>query len=437
MTLRPAARLGRVTARRATRARRLAATGAVWIALVSTTAPASAQSSGEKGVSISVYGTIVANAGRSSSQLAVPDIPLWALTGALTPPPVAGETLPSVNADDGSFEMTARQTRLGARISRGGQAGEWTAAGQIEIDFLGARPAAPQGAVFNQPRLRLAFAMLSHESGWRIVAGQDWVPFAPLNPLSFSHFAIPLAASGGNPWSRLPQFRVERTFASDSSSDGLSVLVQGAVLSPVGAGDSPAAGTLADSPSLAGARSGQPFYQARLAVTGRSGGASPALGVSGHYGRERPDSGALPSWGVALDGTWLASSRISVSGELWHGANLDTFQAGIAQGLARRGGSFHVIRATGGWLQATATLPHGWRVSGGFAEDDPRDTDLTTAASRSRNGVAWAAAMYELHPGATLAAQYTRFSTTYLGVRGVSTDAARGHHLNVALALAF
>src|SRR5690606_7956307 len=116
-------------------------------------------------VSVNVYGTILTSAGHSTSQFAVPDIPLWALTGTLTPAPLAGETPPPLDAADrGAFEMTARQTRLGARIARTAQAGGWTASGQIEVDFLGARPATTQGAVFNQPRLRLAVATLSHES---------------------------------------------------------------------------------------------------------------------------------------------------------------------------------------------------------------------------------------------------------------------------------
>jgi hypothetical protein len=394
---------------------------------------AGAQQASPPAVTVTFYGTIVANAGASSAQFAVPDIPLWALVGPLTPPPIGGQPPGvAVDAESGSFELTARQSRFGARVAVPAGKTRWTAGGQVEVDFLGARPAAGQGTVFNQLRLRIAIMTLRHESGWSLGAGQDWVLFAPVNPASLAHFAIPLAASGGNPWMRLPQVRVERAVVTGDTT----VLVQGALLRPVGGGDLPLAGTLADSPSLAGERSGQPFYQARLAVSRRpqAGG---TIGVSAHYGREDAETNTVSSWGVALDGTWRVHPRLTASGELWTGANLDTFQAGIAQGLALRDGRFHAIDARGGWLQLAATLPHDWTVSGGFAQDDPSDDDLTAAVTRARNRVLFLGTTYKPHPNVTIALQHNYFDTVYRSGPGAATREANGHHLNLAFAFAF
>src|SRR5262249_24727854 len=154
--------------------------------------------------------------------------------------------------------------------------------------------ASGQGTVFNQPRIRLAYLTLEHPSGLKLVAGQDWMIFAPLNPTSFAHFAIPQAASAGNPWMRLPQVRVDKTF---KYSEGTSLLVQGGVLRPASGVDTPAAGSLADLPSLAGERSGHPFYQARIAITTPLvASKSLTLGVSGHYGRIDTGPNTVDSW---------------------------------------------------------------------------------------------------------------------------------------------
>ena len=339
---------------------------------------------------ITVYGSVVANTSAATTQLFIPDIPLWAMAGTarLQPPPIGGQPVPeALDASEvGDFHMTARQTRLGVRIAFSPGGSSWTPSAQVEVDFFGARPNAGHGNVFNQPRLRLALITLRHTSGWSIVAGQDWAIFAPLSPASFSHFAVPLGAGGGNPWMRLPQLRAERTVAL---GDTTRLLVQAGVLRPLGGGDAPAAGSLADLPSLSGERSGQPFYESRVAVMGARHGRPQAIGASVHYGRERVEPDTLNTWGIALDMNAVLHPNATLSGELWTGSNLDTFQAGIIQGVSIAGSRIVPVDARGGWVQLALMPAPLWTIHAGAGVDAPDTEGLSAAVTRTRNLVLW------------------------------------------------
>lgn len=381
------------------------------------------------------YGSIVANASVADAAVFGSDIPWWAVQGAQTllPPSIGSQQPQSLVASDvNNFEATARQSRLGVRIDVPRGQGRWTPAGQLEIDFLGARPAAGQGTVFNQPRLRIAMVSLRHASGWTFGAGQDWVVFAPANPTSFAHFAIPEAAGGGNPWARLPQFRVEKR---PSGSRGL--LLQAALLRPQGGGEATSAGSLVDAVAQSGERSGQPFYQARLAYAGTAHGRPQSLGVSVHYGREKAEPETLTTWGVAVDGAVALGSRVSLTGEVWQGENLDTFQAGILQGVTQLSGAFKSVAALGGWLQGSVAASKTLTLNAGLGVDDPDDDALTVLVPRARNQVAWANLMLKAHQAVTVAFEYNRFDTTFRTSPTGPERKGTGNYGNVAVVLTF
>jgi hypothetical protein len=381
---------------------------------------------------ITVYGSVVANTTAATTQLFIPDIPLWAMsdTARLQPPPVGGQAVPGgFDASEvGDFHMTARQTRIGMRMAFAPGDSAWTPSAQVEIDFFGARPNAGHGSAFNQPRMRLALVSLGHRSGWTVVAGQDWAIFAPLNPASFSHFAVPLGAAAGNPWMRLPQLRVEGYFGVGTTSQ---LLVQAGLLRPLGGGDAPAAGSLADLPSLSGERSGQPFYEGRAALIDTRHGRPQAIGVSLHYGRERVEPETLSTWGAALDVQWPIHSKATLSGELWAGSNLDTFQAGIIQGVSIAGPHIEPVDARGGWMQLALIPAPAWTLHAGAGVDDPDTDGLSAAVARTRNRVLWANAFYRLHPQVTVALQYNHFHTQY------RTGTGTGHYGNLGIVFSF
>src|SRR5206468_4925671 len=87
--------------------------------------------------------------------------------------------------------------------------------GQFEFDMLGGKAAFGNGMNMDLFRLRLAFGRLDWEK-FSLEAGQDWSVFAPLNPTSLAEFAIPSMSASGNPWIRLPQFRLEAHSPSSS-----------------------------------------------------------------------------------------------------------------------------------------------------------------------------------------------------------------------------
>jgi len=404
---------------------------ASWLAAPSATAQTPAGDDPSRPV-ITLYGTVVASTSAATTQLFIPDVPVWALAAGtrLQPPPIGGQAVPGglEASEAGDIHMTARQTRLGLRVQFGAGSSAWTPSAQVELDFFGARPNAGHGAVFNQPRLRLALVTLRHTSGWSIVAGQDWAIFAPLNPASFSHFAVPLGAASGNPWMRLPQLRAERSVAVGPS---MRLLVQAGLLRPLGGGDATAAGSLADLPSLSGERSGQPFYEGRVALTGTRHGRAQALGASGHYGREAVEPETVSTWGAAVDLQLVLHPKATLSGEAWTGSNLDTFQAGVIQGVSIAGSRIAAVDARGGWIQLALTPAPLWTLHAGAGIDDPDTDGLSAAITRTRNRIVWGNAMYRLHPQVTAALQYTHFDTQY------RTGAGQGHFGSLAIVFAF
>jgi hypothetical protein len=386
---------------------------------------------------VTIYGTIVANGAFSDAQLFISDIPVWAVQGdaRLAPPAIGSQQPGSLLAGDATvFEATARQSRFGLRVEVPAGRSRWTPTGQAEIDFFGARPASGHGSVFNQPRIRLALISLAHASGWTLVAGQDWAIFAPANPTSFAHYAVPMAASGGNPWMRLPQFRLQKTSRMGGSK---TLLLQLAALRPTSGGDSPTAGSLADPVALSGERSGVPFVQGRAAFNGVSSGRPNAIGVSAHYGREKAEPQTLATWGVAVDASVGLGSKAAITGEWWKGENLDTFQAGVNQGITQQVGTFRSIEATGGWAQVSLFPTSSVTLNGGYGLDDPDDAALTPLVTRAKNQVAWANLMVKPHANVTFAFEYNRFDTTFRTSASSPERKGTGNHANVAVVLTF
>lgn len=385
-----------------------------------------------------LYGFVLANTAFADSQLFIQDIPLWAQPDAqrLALQPITGQS-PGVTERAGDIEttlFTARQTRLGFRASFP-RAGGWTPSSVVEIDFFGARPVAGQGSTFNQPRIRLGYVSLEHTSGLRLVAGQDWVIFAPVNPTSWAHVSIPQAAAAGNPWMRLPQIRVERTFRFEENG---SFQIQSGILRAVSGGDAPAAGSLLDLPSLSGERAVHPIYQTRFALSAPALGKTLTLGLSGTYGRENTGLNLIDSWGTAIDYSFPLHAKVGLKGELFIGSNLDTFQAGIFQSAALAGRRFRKIDTGGGWIELGITATDRWSFNIGYGQDDPENRDLNLGM-RAKNQLWWTNIFYKLHPNVIVALEYNYFNTRHLRPRfdPSGTRVGTANWVNLAFAYTF
>jgi hypothetical protein len=338
----------------------------------------------------------------------------------------------------GHLGMTARQSRLGIRVT-GATVGSARVTAVVEGDFFGGYPAVGIGDNMGVFRLRLANARLDWAKG-SLVAGQDWMIFAPVNPLSLSSAGIPLFAAGGNLWSRLPQVRGEWKTKR--------VLLQGGILAPQ-TGDFNSAFFYQPG---SGALSETPFVQGRAALTLANFAESKkvaAIGVSGHWGQSRvltPVDRTLDSNGVALDFVLPFGSMLTVQGEAFTGTNLGGFQGGVFQGLVMDGAVAgpggtpvldgpRALDTAGGWVQVLVALTPTVTVHGGFGTDDPDDADFFTVTRRESRLENTAISFgFQHKPSAHIAwgIEYRTLDTTYL----IAGDKDAGH-VNAAFTFTF
>jgi len=336
-----------------------------------TPAPAAtAGSAAPESFKVTPYGIVFFNGFGNSGATNNADVPLWATGGP------------------GSVSASGRQSRLGLRVT-GVTAAGGKLSGVVESDFFGGFPAIGIGDNMGVVRLRLANARIDWQQTTLLV-GQDWMVFAPGNPVSLACAGIPLEAASGNPWARLPQIRLERRFGATT--------LQGAVLAP-STGDFTSAFLYQPA---AGALSEQPFLQARVSLASkkwRKTGKPAWLGISGHHGKAKilGTAGAadrdLESAAGAVDWSLPIVSRVSLAGEAFLGQNLAGFQAGVFQGvnpdfavtsplgLALDGP--RSIGTRGLWTQLSVTAkPEQLTFYGTHGIDDPDDADLVSIAKR-------------------------------------------------------
>jgi len=405
------------------------------------------------------YGTLLLNISTAGTAQVGQDVPLWPLPGSSNVTFPDGTTKRAGLVHDTIF--TARQSILGLQVTSAKPLEGWTTSGLVEIDFFGARPIdpglQPQDRVLNQPRLRRAYLQMD-KGTWRIVAGQDKMIISPLDPISLSHVAIPLGASAGDLWAWLPQLRVEnrRKFGATTT------LFQAGILRP-SFGDNRlndqagVTGNAIDNFSGYGERSGQPFYQARVAISHPINGRNATVGAGGHYGRERVGANhEIDSWAFALDATLPISSRFIFRGEGYVGSNLVPFDGGIIQGV---GFVAPVVNASGailtpakinkigdggGWVEGIVplTLDNKNVFYAGAGTDDPRDRNLLPGSGRSKNSFVWASYFRKLGPDVTAAVEWSFWdfrtrSFTTAGALGPRSTSGRGNVLNIALAYQF
>lgn len=380
-------------------------------------------------VRLTPYGTIFFNAFTNTGAVNNLDVPLFA----------------AASGQSGS-SASLRQTRLGMRIE-GARAGNARLGAVVEADFFGGIPGVGIGENFGVVRLRLANVKLDWERT-SLVVGQDWMPFAPLNPTSLAAAAIPQMAAAGNNWARIPQLRVDRKL-------GRNVTWQGAILAPQ-TGDSAATAGFFLQPN-AGAASHSPFVQSRIAFadtnlfgTKRAG----SLAASVHYGRASALVGTsslrreVDSWGVAADWNLPFSKIVALTGEAFIGQALGGFQSGVfqtinadfarVQGVASTADGIRAVRTRGGWMQLAVT-PQGptgkLGLYGTVGIDDPDDHFLTSVAARDwrlRNLAFAGEVIYKFTPQLQFGVEFRQFETLYR-----ITRARTARHLNLGLAYSF
>jgi hypothetical protein len=297
-------------------------------------------------VTFTPYGFVLVNAFASDTPFVSRLYP-----GQVLPCPATGTGTTTGCNFGGSFNISARQSRIGLNIGFDDTAG-WTGAklaGRLEVDFQGgyAGTTFTANTVFNPSttfynalvRLRLAYMTASWgtESRFLILAGQDYGLVAPLFATSVAWQADPIFWMAGNLWTRAPQFRLAYDFTPKSGfSFGIAAAaLNGADNTVVAVATDPTTSPGATTDFGAANRSRLPAFEGRAYIGARSGGEKVfELGFSGHTNTRRYVS---PGDGNTFDVNENALAAdlelnipfVSLKGEAWRGFAIDDTYAGI------------------------------------------------------------------------------------------------------------
>jgi hypothetical protein len=336
---------------------------------------------------ITPYGVMVLDGWYNTGVVTNADVPLTAATPAV--------------GDEDSIGATARQSRFGVKTASPGVAAALHAKsveGTFEIDFYGGYYPTNNNSWLYQllPRLRLFNVAVSFDK-IKIVAGQDWMVFAPVNPDSIHHMEIPALSNTGNLWARVPQLSVHAMLGAITASAG--------VLAPVDSTPTGTAAIAALRDAGAADKSLVPSLQGRIAYAAKTPDVTVTAGVSGHLGREKVagdpmmmiDAHQVVSWGAAGELVMQIGKMITVKGEAFVGANLDPFFSGAS--IAGPAGMQDPTPVRGYWAQVAAK-PGNLGVFLSVGSDNPEapDAGRLPANAISRNFAVNAAATWTFAP---------------------------------------
>jgi len=340
------------------------------------------------------------------------------------------------NASPGAFGGSLRQSQIRLQAFGPDIAGARTSA-DVNFDFAGGFPDAPNGAWMGLVRMRTAVVRLDW-ANTSIVAGQDRLFFAPLAPTSLTTLATPALSYAGDLWAWTPQVRIEhRVVLSDTSS----LSFQGGILDSV-SGDMPP--DQFDRYPSWGEQSGQPAYAARVSWSHRMFGLDFTVGVGGFYGRQEWGfSRNVDGWAGTTDLTLPLGKRVELTGEFYRGRAVAGLGGGIGQSVLLNGPfnnpgtTFRALDSMGGWAQLKFKVKSNFEINGAFGSDNPFAGEL-----RQYNA-------HTIYPGS-----YTRnlspllnfiyqirsdilFSTEYRYIRSTKLDAGSDSANQINLSLGY
>ena len=279
-------------------------------------------------------------------------------------------TAPRPLASSGTFGGSLRQSQIGLEAFGPTIAGARTSA-DVQFDFAGGFPDAPNGVSFGLMRLRTGIVRFDWENT-SVIAGQDSLFIAPLSPTSIATLAIPGFAYSGNLWSWAPQLRVEHRFALSENS---SLLLQAGLLDSL-TGDFPVSEYYRY--PTAGENSGQPAYATRLAWTQAVHGQNIILGAGGYYGRQSLGYGrTVDGWAGTMDLTLPLGNHFEFTGQFYRGRATGGLGGGIGQSvlwnesLLDPATDVYGLDSIGGWAQLKYKATSKLQFNGAFGQDNP------------------------------------------------------------------
>jgi hypothetical protein len=361
------------------------------------------------GLDIEIYGRLKLDAAYSSGRVDTGNFAKWVK-------PDRG------NNDDGQFDMTANESRIGLWIY-GPKDEDIKTGGRLEMDFYG-------GGAENKsnPMLRHGYMTIDWpKDKFGILAGQTSDVISPLAPDTLNYSVDWWV---GNIGYRRPQVRLTKSFALNKDT---TLKLEGAVARTIGRNNS---GILTVDQADTGENSGMPSFQGRVSATLPLLGYKPAtIGFSGHYGQEKydtapsttvaaTDSKKFDSWSVNWDLLQPVNEWLTIKGELFTGENLDAYLGGIGQGVRNTGTSAapvydKEIGDTGGWIAASLGPWDKWRFNVGVSVDDPENDDLRGSGAsldvRTLNRSVFGNVIYAIDKNAEIGFELSQWHTEYLG----------------------
>ncbi len=257
--------------------------------------------------------------------------------------------LGAVKAGDDSNDSTnfnPRDSRIDVKVKRDDEV--WLSEARVETDFYG-----DNNGNNLVPRLRLGYVKASNkETGTSLLAGQDWMPIATLNPPTID-FGVMAAA--GNLWTRVPQLTVRQKAGENWEFLGSAARYRRVETSE---------------------EQSMPFLLSRVAYS--SGPAMIALGGGYRTDDVAGASGELDSidrWVSALEMSYKIGSTTFLV-EPWIGQGIDGDFTRYDLGVNTTGERAEAIFAWGGFAAITQALSESFNMSVGYGIDNPRKEDL-------------------------------------------------------------
>jgi hypothetical protein len=323
---------------------------------------------------------------------------------------------PATNSTQ-SFGGSLRQSQIGVEVFGPDIAGAHTSA-NVKFDFAGGFTDVPNGVAMGIVRLRTGTFRMDWENT-SIVAGQDYLFFAPLAPTSLASLAVPALSYSGNLWAWTPQVRVEHKIAL---SDVSHLLLQAGILDSL-SGELPVG---QDRFPSWGEQSGQPAYAGRIAWTHRALGQDLTVGFGGYYARQNFGLGRnVNGWASTFDVVFPLGNYFNLSGEFYRGAAVAGIGGGIGQSILASGylsdpaTTIKGLDSMGGWVQLKFKPRTNFEINGAFGQDNPFAGELRRfpgspsyfGASLARNLTPFVNFIYQPRSDVLFSVEYRRLQT--------------------------
>jgi hypothetical protein len=324
------------------------------------------------------------------------------------------------NNDHTQFDMTANESRLGLRVF-GPKGEDIQTGGRVEIDFYG-------GGAENKsnPMIRHAYLTIDWpQDKFSILAGQTSDVISPLYPDTLNYT---VGWWVGNIGYRRPQVRLTKSYMLDKDTE---LKLEGALARTMGRTN---LGIPSADQADTGENAGMPSIQGRVSMTFPSLGYKPTtVGFSGHYGKEKYDTGGtsstpatgsdkFDSWSLNLDVLQPVNQWLSFKGEMFTGENLDAYLGGIGQGVRNIGTTSSPIydkeiASSGGWVEASLGPWGKWSFNVGVSADDADNDDLEgmSGDKREYNRSIFGNVLYDVDKNAQIGFELSQWHTEYQG----------------------